>query len=170
VRSLDRLDNYARDTMEGNSLFEYWNDKWRAFRKSAEQRDGSSLRWLPSSGIADQETLIRQLQNDGDACCLGMPHPKPDTDLLVALIWAGIPVALWAREPPVPVPRESNLSALLTPSIRGQSLAELRLSIKAARRSGSAHGCLALLWDDPTRVPLRFLPQGAYTDDQLEGV
>lgn len=171
VRCLDRMKHYATNAYTGTRLFNQWTDKWRAFRDQSAARDGTTLRWYHLNGQADQGQLIKALQDDDKAHCLGLPDPA-DERALAALIWAGVPVALWARAAPA-APGGSPLCDLLKSTLRGRTLAELPVSLRTARGAGGRsypNNYLALLWDDPTRLPLRYRPDGVFRDEQLASV
>jgi hypothetical protein len=173
VRSLDRMEFYATNAYAGTLLHGTWKGKWHAFRGTLAKQTWEALRWRQLDGRADQQNLIKELQADQEACCLGLTHP-PDEHALSALVWAGVPVALWAREADATAPGALCLKDLLTMTLQGKALAHLPSSIKAARCGDAGHmyphNCLALMWDDPTRLPLRYRPEGVFRDEQLESV
>jgi vWA-MoxR associated protein C-terminal domain len=174
VRILDRLT--IADPTERHEIFRQWRARWRYLQKHAEQLDSSRLRWLSSQDEADPEALSLQLLDDEEIACLGLTSTPPNDRLFTMLIDAGIPVAIWLRQPGESAAVALGLQAAMTPLIKGK-LIDLPRAVLSLRRKVAAKdkrhmvNDLTLLWDVPERIPLEYLPdKGDFSDEHLAGV
>jgi vWA-MoxR associated protein C-terminal domain/Caspase domain/Effector-associated domain 2 len=154
--------NCVLRSLERAELPEYlhnWSAKWVELLKLLDRVAGETLTLLGAQQGADLGAVYLQLIRDGVVgVCLSFAPPDPadaDETVLDAVIDAGLPIAIWLKEP---AGDEGALEAELRAFLDDHLVADLRGAVREHRsfaRQGAAAGALgsrvALLWDDPTR-------------------
>jgi hypothetical protein len=121
--------------------------------KSKEQ-----LRWvLPTD---DKNTLVQLFTANAKKSPVwaGFDFASPGaTELFEAALAAGLPAALWLRAQPA---ASNNVPAAMLTALLKHDLVQLPSELKALRRNAAAQGAcnVALLLDDPARIPTLFSP------------
>lgn len=153
--------------------YERWRDTglWAAVRQRWPRDRQASIYWLEQP--KNRQLLYAELKARTDACvALGFPYGAEPSDLLVAPLRAGVPIAVWLRKPvsAPPTLRERLETLLELQQAAGwpdllQRIRQLRLEAEIARLQAvenagggiaaaeSLHPglCLSVLWDDPDR-------------------
>lgn len=166
VRLWERLT--IEDELSRKECFDAWNERWRTFHAEIENgASGGDIRkvcWLEAELRGVHFALRRQLHIG----CVGLAQTPANGQLLDAFIDVGIPVAIWQRTQV----GASDLHAVLDADAATHSVTELRIWVRelrqrAAENEGLAAGDaivgrqLALLWDDPRRIPVKYTELGA---------
>ncbi|MCC5473966.1 VMAP-C domain-containing protein [Streptomyces barringtoniae] len=149
VRSLERIDALQ--------LHRVWNERWDVL--SAATGSARSYRCEEGDG-AQHEQLYARLADDPDVVLMTLASP-PDqrhgrSELLMGL-QAGLPLLLWSRSGPL----TEHAHAVAEGALEGQlsevlgRLTRLRSAPRTRDHSdeGSVSPCIAVLWDDPNRLP-----------------
>jgi vWA-MoxR associated protein C-terminal domain/vWA-MoxR associated protein middle region 0/Effector-associated domain 2 len=133
-----------------------WKQRWRTL---ARQPEGNRAYWSRPSGSEYFTRLAAELNADNRIVSLVLSEPPADRKSTawreVAMAFrAGIPAIMWDRED---CTAESFRAAITTVHAEG-AVAELPRRIAALRREalrsgGHAGLTLAVLWDDPDRLP-----------------
>jgi hypothetical protein len=156
VRPMERVfSSTYMDPENADEIAGQWRERWESFR-AAQASDFSRLCWMAAN---DYDTVYDTLLIDTSAVCVGFEHGVRDEDTLVALVAAGVPVALWLRGDDTQHPgcdlksSASAETARLLAELR-EWAHEARVAAKQQQDSQPALGShLALLWDDPQRIP-----------------
>lgn len=162
VRPLQRInfiteDSYFRDV---------WNKRWQIFSKVCSKTCALSLTQRELSS----EELFNKLDNPDVACLFLAFQPNisltgQQEDDLAAILSAGVPIALWPRQPE---PTEHSLTCV-DDMMSHNNLMDLPEHIKSYRdnsprenRSHVGHH-LTLLWDDPDILPLEHIKDNRFS-------
>ncbi len=157
VRSLERAQNIL--------VLNVWKQKWNVFQQFIHNdRLANDIFWLcEEQDYRNGEALFGVL-NGYDIVCLAMgfvPSPPEETDILAAILEAGIPIVLWPRVPMRSLEDSFNkfkgqLKDLFQSPQELLNLPEwvFKQRVEAGRVGADHHGHhLTLLWDDPNRLP-----------------
>jgi hypothetical protein len=164
VRPLDRISS-AQSLNDARSRWERALRSSGGFtvRESAHGYRGKKLVAVRiKNGAEGDPDIYPILRDNGVLCCLfdrepGPPAPKDDP--LAVWILTGIPVALWIRRPEANIDVPSELCRL----VRDRRLNELpervyqlRTDPKAPKEGWFLGQAVALLYDDPSRIPVEY--------------
>ena len=129
-----------------------WEEKW----KKMMQADASTVLWLSSLNEYENQSVHCQLNR---CVCLAMgimppkvPKPKKP-DLISLSLRAGLPIALWVRSEDAGTDLRKKIENELVANLA--TLPDLILEKRSLAQAGAASPWpqIALLWDDPGRVP-----------------
>lgn len=136
-----------RDTGLPGKWIERWQSRWRAFRDESDDSTGLNAQacWIGESECGDPAGLCRKLNRTDARPLLMAPFVPPDPPKDgrgwgLALLQAGIPIALWGKSEP------AELASLLN---RDTDLPRILHDHRRDRRESE----LSLMWDDPERLP-----------------
>jgi hypothetical protein len=135
--------------------------RWCSMRTTSPESSRLNVYWLER--FENREKLVAALKLAQDAACLGLTFSCAGTpsDLWVAALMAGIPAAVWVREPLdlMPPPMRDRLDKILMGGDPPQDPHDLPWRVRTARQAAEAAApqidpgtCLSLLWDDPGRA------------------
>jgi hypothetical protein len=151
VRSLNRFTN--------RRLQRYWHKKWKYFQRHAER---STVRHICHWKRYTKRELHNALIRENSPACLGLtftPMHNQEGKLLIQILRAGIPVALWPRLDEVNVEYSDMLREKVEDIIENTpnllKLPDTLRDMRIQAENDPIHLCnhLTLLWDDPDRVP-----------------
>jgi vWA-MoxR associated protein C-terminal domain len=162
VRDGDRFNNPI--------LWPPWQQKWTHVADSGSRPGGPLSRWITCMDEPCRSgELYPSLLDDELVSSLGLtfpPHPGARRFELVEALNAGTPIAVWPRgrcAHPVPASAADACQGVtfmegLRQELAGRGLADLPGLVRKLRRERAAHGesspGLALLWDNPDRLPV----------------
>jgi hypothetical protein len=162
VRDGDRLNNPL--------IWPPWQQKWTHVNDGETRPDGPFSRWITCRDEPCRSgELYPLLLNDELVASLGLTFPPPPGARrfeLAEALNAGTPIAVWPRgrcAHPVPASAADVCQGVafmdnLRRELAGRGLADLPALVRKLRRDLAAHGesrsGLALLWDDPDRLPI----------------
>ena len=159
VRSLDRVQNWKKSHT--------WKNKWKLFIdcKHDEQllNQNKNMMFVCHEEYYNGPEAFSAMLQGSSIACLALTFvpsnsPFQNDDILLAILEAGVPIALWPRE-------QSNypkaLHQLLTELVSQHSVFQLPDLVKQQRYEALTSGNkqqhqghhLTLLWDDPNRLP-----------------
>jgi len=164
IRSLDRL------TDPDPNGREYWRARWKELTARGEAYDSEAICWVECThvnGLFDPALLPTHICT---ALAYARPYGPHEDPVLLAVLSAGTPVALWHRGLSARKTRRAALEEVLCN--RGlRELPDVVFSQRVAAhdpRAAADHAGrdLVLLWDDPDRVPPELewqppVPEGA---------
>jgi hypothetical protein len=154
VRASDRF--YDKQL---ESTWPDWRVRWDRYKHASLVSGPDPIEWVRSPQECDQETLYGRLANETKLClALAVVPPAPDSthgDVLAALLSAGTPIAIWARQGNgIDIERELRrlVSARLLPKLPRlvRNLRQASTSVAGAAQLGQH---LTLFWDDADRLP-----------------
>lgn len=164
VRSLERAKNPA--------LQEHWRQKWDYLQQQLETPANENTVRIYQPQRYRKLEFYNSLVNDLQLVCLGLTYTPTDQPgeckMLSELLRAGMPVAVWPRSAHWPggTPPAEEFAARLQQILlqdRMSALPEIirRQRSEASAATGTTHVglYLTLLWDDPRRLPLEFIPE-----------
>ncbi|GER89729.1 hypothetical protein KDW_38910 [Dictyobacter vulcani] len=163
VRSLERMKRNKQRNKQGY----IWKNKWKIFQDcSSEEQDLSKKHnatlIYDKEQYQELEDLAAILRGDSIACLALTFVPSNSSsqtdDVLRAVLEAGIPIALWAREQ---TDYPQVLPEFLPEFVSQHPLSQLPALVKQQRYDAIKSGqkqrhqghYLTLLWDDPERIP-----------------
>ena len=152
IRSLERL--------RRQSLHPQWRRKWEWLQRNSERVGVDAVRWVRRGGQQDPQALYAELITEETPACVVLAFaPQPGSefgqDEFSAALVAGAPAIVWCRTDADPDMFESELRGLLD----GRGVAALPEQVLRWRRQAAGRNPasivhqLAVLWDDPLRIP-----------------
>ncbi|CCH34760.1 hypothetical protein ABZ816_29625 [Actinosynnema sp. NPDC047251] len=157
VRSLDRM---RRGDLRGR-----WRRKWRWLTANDDRPAPAAVHWLDEGARAGPDRLFAELVVADAPVAVLMAAP-PETgaglgrDELTAVLYAGVPVVAWCRDPALSATFRRDLGELLESGGLDRLPGHvLRLRRQAGGNTGAElllgeH--ITLLWDDADRIPELF--------------
>jgi hypothetical protein len=158
------------DRLNSPALWPPWQQKWMRVADSGSRPEGPFSRWITCMdepcrpGELSPSLLLAE-----DLISLGLTFPPPPSarrlELMEALN-AGTPIAVWPRgrcAHPVPASTGGPCQGVafmesLSQELAGRAVTELPALVQELRRKRAAAGDsrpgLALLWDNPDRLPI----------------
>jgi hypothetical protein len=164
IRSLERV----RDRVGWSK----WRQKWRQFQYLAQLHHMEHVYWISSRDQYEPLVLRNQVLDPEDVICLALAYaPAPHLDkerIFDPLLDAGLPVAFWPRPCAYVADQPQIIQTLLQQMFVGQPLAMLPKQVQKARLAAVGDNAqalanyLTLLWDDPERIPPKYLPAARF--------
>ena len=148
VRSLERA--------QERTLWEAWHRRWHRYQQLTTPKVEEHTWWIDSDRF-DPNELWSQLELNQDIVCLVVPfrliHSVIKCDLYDICLDAGIPFDMWTRKKfgVVPLDKLKGMIDSIHLLHLRQHLYQLRLEAVADKTHPGND--LALLWDDPHRIP-----------------
>ena len=145
VRSLERL----RDAF----FHPQWRRKWTQLQRES---GTGSVMWLERPGEASQHMLPR-LEADDTLCVVQAYRPRGDHEEMRAAVLSGVPAIVWNRDglPPADFARQVRMELFRAGplGLPGHVRRVRREALSSPAPPDHLGRCVALLWDDPSRLP-----------------
>ncbi|HEY0700565.1 MAG TPA: hypothetical protein VGD43_22510, partial [Micromonospora sp.] len=144
-----------------------WQRKWRWLTANGRHPLAEAVHWVREPGRVRPEALISDLlldEQDTPVCLVVAAAPRGGTGQIPeidAALHAGIPVIVWCLEDRPIDHVEADVTHLLRHGVLGLPGTVLRLrrdAVRLGEPAGHLGLHLALLWDDPDRVPEPYQP------------
>jgi hypothetical protein len=151
VREVDRLGN--------RKARHHWRRKWEHAQAFGSCPGCGAMHWVDDTQVLDRKRFYLELLHAEHRTCVGLPYLPPDAperrDLLLVTLSAGIPIALWLRRR---IEDMGQLRRDVDAELTRAGLTRLpefvlRQRVEAGSEDHHAGSHLALLWDNPDRLP-----------------
>jgi hypothetical protein len=146
----------------------FWTDKWRMIQSLGAGLEPIYL--ISEPAYYDGKDLYNRFMQNNALVCLCLLLVPPSISLLdkkevfFNMLLVGIPVALWPRDLPDDQEKVKEIKEELVLLFKNHKLSELPDLMRVKRAEAGIYAreyrlghCFALLWDDPTRVPLEYM-------------
>jgi hypothetical protein len=151
VREVDRFQN--------REARHYWQKKWEHSQAFQSCPGCRAIHWVADTSALDRRQFYLELLHAEHRTCVGLPYLPPDAtaqqDPLLVSLSAGVPVALWLRrrfDDLAPLQRDID-AELAQAGLTHLPNFVLRQRAEAGSQDDHVGSHLALLWDDPDRLP-----------------